>query len=157
MMNTQNLIWTDLSDTHVVPDGVLSWLIDDDSLTAKLKQKFEDFSLHVLSQQQTYPHRNESHLLGLTGQAMIREAALLGNAQVVVFARSVIPNTQDTKDLLNIGTRPLGEVLFNHPAVKRGGLQVTHIDNVWGRRSIFTMGTTQLLVSEFFLEALYAN
>jgi chorismate--pyruvate lyase len=55
-----------------------------------------------------------------------------------------------------IGGKPLGEILFNDGSIVRGEMQITHADNLWGRRSTFTIGQTKLLVSEFFLENLYA-
>ncbi|HIC40587.1 Chorismate--pyruvate lyase [hydrothermal vent metagenome] len=156
MINTQDLTWIDLSDASNVPEAVLVWLDDDQSLTAKLKQKFNDFAVNVLSQTQINPHANESDVLNFSGQSVIREVELLGNQQVMVFARSVIPVTDDTVDLLAIGSKPLGEILFNNADVHRGELQITHTGSIWGRRSVFTIGTTKLLVSEFFLECLYA-
>jgi len=143
MINTQDLIWEDLTNTSNVPKSVLGWLDDKQSLTAKLKQKFDDFSVNVLSQIQTIPHNNENEVLNFEGQSVIREVQLLGNHQVVVFARSVIPVTNDTQAILEIGSKPLGEVLFNDPDIKRGQLQITHTGSTWGRRSIFTIGTTK--------------
>jgi len=156
MINTQDLTWENLTNTSNVPKSVLGWLDDEQSLTAKLKQKFDDFSVNVLSQIQTTPHNNENEVLDFEGQSVVREVQLLGNHQVVVFARSVIPVTDDTQDILKIGSKPLGEVLFNDPDIKRGQLQITHTGSTWGRRSTFTIGATKLLVSEFFLECLYA-
>jgi chorismate lyase len=156
MINMQDLTWESLTNASNVPKSVLGWLDDEQSLTAKLKQQFDDFSVNVLSQIQGAPHSNENEVLNFEGQSVIREVELLGNNQAVVFARSVIPITKDTKDLLSIGSKPLGEVLFNDSSVARGPLQITHTDDIWGRRSTFTIGTTKLLVSEFFLEALYA-
>ena len=156
MINTQDLTWIDLSDASNVPEAVLVWLDDDQSLTAKLKQKFNDFTVNVLSQTQINPHANENDILNFSGQSVIREVELLGNQQVMVFARSVIPVTDDTVDLLAIGSKPLGEILFNNADVHRDQLQITHTGSIWGRRSVFTIGTTKLLVSEFFLECLYA-
>jgi chorismate--pyruvate lyase len=156
MINTQDLIWKSLEQAHDVPDTIMHWLDDDQSLTAKLKRKFDDFAVNVLLQTQLEPHVNETTLLSFKGNSIIREVELLGNGQVIIFARSVIPITNDTKDLLIIGSKPLGEVLFNDPTITRGPLQITHTGNTWGRRSTFTIGTTKLLVSEFFLECLYA-
>lgn len=156
MINTQDLIWQNLDQAHDVPGAVMHWLDDNRSLTAKLKTKFDDFAVNVVSQTQLKPHQNESDVLGFTGDSVIREVELLGNAQVMVLARSVIPITNDTKDLLTIGSKPLGEVLFNDTSITRGSLQITHTGSTWGRRSTFTIGTTKLLVSEFFLEKLYA-
>jgi len=87
---------------------------------------------------------------------VIREVALLGNNKIVVYARSIIPLTSDTKDILNIGSKPLGEVLFNDTHIKRDSMQITQSDQIWGRRSAFTIGNSKILVSEFFMEDLYA-
>jgi len=43
MINTQDLVWQDLDQANNVPDNVMMWLDDKESLTAKLKQKFDDF------------------------------------------------------------------------------------------------------------------
>ncbi|SFV86603.1 Chorismate--pyruvate lyase [hydrothermal vent metagenome] len=156
-MNTENLIWENLGDEIKGSDPfILSWLTDNSSLTKKLKQTFTDFSLNVLSQTQGKVHDNEIELINTQADCVIREVELFGNQQAVVFARSIIPITNDTQDLLAIGSKPLGEILFNNPKIVRGQLQITHADNIWGRRSTFTIGKTQLLVSEFFLESLYA-
>lgn len=155
-MNTENLLWVNLDAQMTIPKAVKPWLIDDQSLTHKLKQKFEDFAVNVLSQTQGQAHKNETDLVDTQADCIIREVELLGNQQVVVFARSIIPITNDTKDLRTIGGKPLGEILFNDANIVRGELQITHTGNIWGRRSTFTIGQTKLLVSEFFLENLYA-
>ncbi|SMN11201.1 Chorismate--pyruvate lyase [uncultured Candidatus Thioglobus sp.] len=155
-MNTENLVWKNLETQTALPNVVKSWLTDGQSLTYKLKQMFDDFSVNLLSQVQSLPYENESKLIAISGECVIREVELLGNQQAVVFARSIIPITNDTKDLLSIGSKPLGEVLFNNPDIKRGAMQITRAGNIWGRRSTFEIGTTKVLVCEFFLEALYA-
>lgn len=155
-MNTKNLIWENLDAQTAIPEAIKSWLIDDQSLTHKLKQTFENFSVNVLSQTQGQAHKNELDLIHTHADCLIREVELLGNQQAVVFARSIIPITDDTKDLRAIGSKSLGEILFNNPKIMRGQLQITHTGDIWGRRSTFTIGDTQLLVSEFFLKNLYA-
>ncbi|MBE8189753.1 MAG: chorismate lyase [Candidatus Thioglobus sp.] len=155
MINTQNLVWADLQSVKNVPAKALNWLADEQSLTAKLRHKFADFGLNVISQTQTIPNKNEAKILDFSGQVLVREVALLGGGRAVVFARSVIPITTDTKDLLEIGTQPLGEILFNNTNIKRGKMQIAQAQNAWGRRRVFTIGETQLLVAEFFLEDLY--
>jgi chorismate--pyruvate lyase len=156
MIDTRTLIWQDSTLIEKAPIAAQLWLDDSDSLTAKLKQQFTDFSLRVLSQQQAKPHAHEACEIDTNQTCTVREVELLGNGKVVVFARSVIPITDDTQEILSIGSKPLGEVLFNDSNIKRGALQITHIDNIWGRRSTFTVGNTKLLVSEFFTQELYA-
>ncbi len=155
-MNTENLIWKNLDTQTDMPALVKPWLVDDTSLTKKLKQNFANFAVTVLSQTQGEVQNNEMDLIHSNADCIIREVELLGNQQAVVFARSIIPITNDTKDLLAIGSKPLGEILFNNPDIMRGKLQITQSGNIWGRRSTFTIGKTRLLVSEFFLERLYA-
>lgn len=155
-MNTENLIWEYLDAQTILPELIKPWLIDDQSLTRKLKQTFADFSVNILSQTQAKAHNNEMGLINTNADCVIREVELLGNQQAVVFARSIIPMTNDTQDLLAIGSKPLGEILFNDANIKRGQLQITQSGEIWGRRSTFTIGDTQLLVCEFFLECLYA-
>ncbi|BBB23053.1 chorismate--pyruvate lyase [Abyssogena phaseoliformis symbiont OG214] len=156
MINTKNLMWSNLNQVSNIPSYVLTWLDDHQSLTAKLKQKFNRFSINVLSQAESLVHTDETELLNWHGQSVVREVELLGDNQVVVFARSIIPVTNDTQNLLKIGSKPLGEVLFNDKDIKRGQLQITHTHGTWGRRSIFTIGSTRVLVSEFFIKNLYA-
>jgi chorismate--pyruvate lyase len=155
-MNIKNLLWVNLDAQMTIPKALEPWLIDNQSLTHKLKQEFEDFAVNVLSQTQGKAHKNETDLVDTRDDCIIREVELLGNQQVMIFARSIIPITNDTKDLRTIGGKPLGEILFNDGSIVRGEMQITHADNLWGRRSTFTIGQTKLLVSEFFLENLYA-
>ena len=158
MFNPDKFKWRVFDPEEKIPEHVSRWLLDGQSLTYKLKEKYKDFRVNVLSQEQNSPYECELKLLGsLTNLAIIvREVELLGSQGPVVNARSLIPLTDDTKDILKIGSRPLGEILFNDPEIKRGHLEVGSFNNSWARRSTFTIGKTNLLVTEIFLESLYA-
>ena len=156
MIDIQALNWQTLTPEMEIPTAVANWLIDTKSLTAKLKDKYADFAVKVISQASQSPYAHEQALLGNAKTVVVREVELIGNQQVVVFARSVIPQTADTQSLLEIGSKPLGEVLFNDPSITRGTLQITQANGIWGRRSTFVIDNTPILVSEFFLESLYA-
>ena len=68
----------------------------------------------------------------------------------------------------NLGTRPLGAMLFADRTMQRDEVMVTSLsgndlptglglenhDTVWGRRSVFRVGGKPLLVSEYFLPAI---
>jgi chorismate--pyruvate lyase len=155
MIKTKHLNWGAVCDFSI-PEQVEHWLTDEQSLTAKLKQKFSDFSLRVCSQETTQPHSHETALLGDNQVYIAREVLLFGNQNPVVFARSIVPITPDTEALLSIGSKPLGEVLFNDSSIQRQSLQITQAQNIWGRRSIFKFKNSKILVSEFFLDELYA-
>ncbi len=117
---------------------------------------------------------DEARALGLRlgAWAWIREGQLLGDVQPWVFARTLIP--ADTlrgrgRRLTRLGTRPLGEVLFTDPGVRRGPVAIARIaagqrlhqrafaadaepsDPLWGRRSLFWIAERPLLVCEIFL------
>jgi chorismate--pyruvate lyase len=158
MFNPDKFNWRIFDPKEKIPTYVSIWLLDSKSLTHKLKEKYKDFEVNVISQKENNPYQCEYQLLGSTQNQgiVVREVELLGNQKPVVNARSLIPLTDDTKDILSIGSRPLGEILFDDPEIKRGHLEVGSFENSWARRSTFTMGKTKLLVTEIFLESLYA-
>jgi chorismate--pyruvate lyase len=158
MFNPDKFQWRPFNKSENVPVHVMPWLSDNSSLTAKLKAKYSDFRVEVISQSQDTPYDCELRLLGeATGDVIIvREVELMGKEQPVVFARSVIPKTIDTDKLLTIGSKPLGEILFDDPLIYRDQLEVGQHQGTWARRSTFVVGVTRLLISEMFLEKLYA-
>ena len=158
MYNPDKFKWRVFDPKENIPEHVSRWLLDNQSLTHKLKEKYNDFRVNVLSQEQNSPYECELKLLGsITNlKIIVREVELIGSETPVVNARSLIPLTDDTKDILKIGSRPLGEILFNDPEIKRGHLEVGSFNNSWARRSTFTISKTNLLVTEIFLESLYA-
>ena len=158
MFNPDKFQWRIFNPQEGVPGHVCNWLLDGQSLTAKLRDKYKDFKVHVISQEQDIPYDCELKLLEATGNQtfIVREVELIGSEIPVVIARSLIPLTQDTKEILKIGAKPLGEILFNDPEIKRGHLEVGSFNESWARRSTFKIRKTKLLVSEIFLESLYA-
>lgn len=158
MFNPDKFNWRIFDPSEQIPSYVSIWLLDSTSLTQKLKEKYEDFEVNVISQKESMPYKCEHLLLNSTENQgiIVREVELLGNQKPVVNARSLIPMTEDTIDILKIGSRPLGEILFDDPKIERGHLEVGSFQNSWARRSTFTIGKTNLLVTEIFLESLYA-
>jgi chorismate--pyruvate lyase len=148
MFNPDKFQWRIFNPQEGVPEHVCNWLLDGQSLTAKLRDKYQDFEVNILSQEQDTPYDCELKLLGDTDSKtfIVREVELIGSQKPVVIARSLIPLTADTNEILKIGAKPLGEILFNDPEIKRGHLEV----------GTFKIGKTKLLVSEIFLESLYA-
>jgi chorismate--pyruvate lyase len=158
MFNPDKFQWRIFNPQEGVPEYVCNWLLDGQSLTAKLRDKYKDFKVNVMSQEQDNPYDCELKLLEAASNQtfIVREVELIGSQVPVVIARSLIPLTQDTKEILKIGAKPLGEILFNDPEIKRGHLEVGSFNESWARRSTFKIGKTKLLVSEIFLESLYA-
>lgn len=151
------------------------WLQERGSLTARLKRKYPDFSVQVLSQEWRKSNVDEQSLLGLPAatRAWVREVMLMGQGQPQVFAHSVIAR----KDLRGtwhglraIGRAPLGASLFADARVRRGRLHyrklsamhplrlalgehfpVSNRQPLWARRSLFCLRHYRLLVTEVFL------
>ncbi len=118
-----------------IPQAISQWLLDSNSLTARIKHhcqknKLGDFSVHVLLQEQAPVSEDEAVRLQLAMNepALIREVLLYCGALPVVFARTIIPLTSlsgSQQQLANLGNKPLGEFLFSQPDLVRNGMEVT--------------------------------
>lgn len=156
MMDLSKLNWHDINYFRDIPEKVLFWIKDDQSLTQKLKKRYPDFRVEVHRQEESVIYNHEINPLGNEKNFIIREVSLYGDNQPVVFARSVIPKNTETDSIMKIGNKPLGEILFTDPNILREPIEITFQNNIWGRRSVFVMNNSRILVSEFFLEKIYA-
>jgi chorismate--pyruvate lyase len=109
---------------------------------------------------------------------LAREVLLVCDGSPTVFAHSVIDAAAlrgRWRWLAGLGSRPLGEALFRDPQVRRGPLRFRQLrapdrrymgaaaalsarglpvpPSLWARRSVFSAGGRQLLVTEVFLPA----
>jgi len=163
---------------RLMPTELASWLTDSGSLTRRLQKHNEiDFSVQALGNSWMRPLPDECRLLNIpmTQMSYQREVQLMDGKQANVYARTVIPlaTFQAMKHRFNsLGTKPLGELLFTDPSVKRGPIEVACLkpgqwlyemalleqddrpDRLWGRRSYFYLGGKILLVNEIFLPTL---
>lgn len=164
--------------TDTVPDQMACWLFDPASLTSRLVAACNgNFRVHVLDQAWYNPLHNESRRLGMRYKrmALIREVLLYCDDTPWVFARTVIPKSTlsgKRKFLANLGSRPLGAVLFSDPNMHRDDFEITKLTtghylyekavqgladapaSIWGRRSVFYLQNKPLLVNEIFLPAI---
>ena len=156
MMDLSRLKWHDIDYFDDIPEKALFWIRDDQSLTQKLKKRYQDFRVEVHKQEELEIYKHEIDQLGNEEQFIVREVFLCGDNEPVVFARSVIPKNTKTDSIMKIGNKPLGEILFTDPNILREPIEITFQNNIWGRRSVFVMNNSRILVSEFFLEKIYA-
>jgi len=160
---------------HEVPADFAPWLFEQGSLTQRILFNCKKiFRVEVLSQKWQRPMLNEALRLGAHPEhhALIREVLLYCGDTPWVFARSVLPRktlTGPRRFLGKLGNRPLGEILFSDPNIKRDALEIAKIKKgqrmfscatqrlnnppnfVWGRRSVFYLHKKPLLVNEVFL------
>ncbi len=159
------------------PKRLQSWLTDNESLTKKLICHCAgQFRVRVQREYWQRPLPSEAAQLGLARGSItfIREVHLTCDEQRWVFARTIIPLKTlrgALPQLTQLGTQPLGAVLFANRSVTRGALQVAQIKSLhymyneatlgstqtsalWGRRSLFFLHGAPLLVNELFLDTL---
>lgn len=152
----------------------IPWLLHRDSLTARLRQHCQTFSVRVLSQSWQEPRFDEAKILGISRRQLIlvREVELLCDNKICIAARSLIPQkTLRGKgwQLRRLKNKPLIEVLAKDPLLKRSDFEIVplptehsdyqrianHINSlsekVWQRRSLFYFYGQPVLVSEIFL------
>ena len=176
--------WLPRPPRTTVPPALMSWLTDPSSLTARVKARCSEFGVQLLGQKLGRALRDEAVLLGLRAgeRVWVREVLLIADGQPVVFARSLLPleNVRGAWHLFQgFGARPLGAALFCDPAITRAPLACSRLDardaryhrahallsvrtppvsaarELWGRRSLFCRHGRALMVSEFFLPAIF--
>ncbi|MFN3544171.1 MAG: chorismate--pyruvate lyase family protein [Thiobacillus sp.] len=165
-----------LAHPHPIPRPLRAWLSDTGSLTRRLKARCAHFRVLPLAVGIARPNADEVELLGLKPgmRAYVREVLLLCNEIPVVFAHSVLPCAGlrgGWNDITRLGTRSLGEALFNdhriqrqplaykavrrgHPLFDRIAAPHAQVRALWARRSLFCLHSHPLLVTEVFLPAI---
>ncbi|OUR59481.1 chorismate--pyruvate lyase [Colwellia sp. 39_35_sub15_T18] len=183
-MNLQSLFpitlsshWRD-AKTCPLSESLQHWLLDPNSLTARLKAHCQQFRVELLGQQVEPCHANDTFAGITAGEAvLVREVLLYCDEKPQVFARSLLPLSSLTgaeQALANLGTQSLGQVLFNNPSLQRQAIEVAEFDKhstvvkladdlhldtkhtLWGRRSIFILENKPLMVAEVFLPDAFA-
>ena len=156
-----------------IPPSLLPWLFDASSLTARMIDLCgKDFSVRVISQQWQKLTAEEALAMSIkhVRSALVRQVLLCCGDKPLVYARTVIPVTTiqgAQRRYANMGSRPLGAMLFADRTMRREDVQVAILpawheanqfsktkEHVWGRRSVFRVAGKPLLVSEYFLPEL---
>ncbi len=151
------------------------WLLDQGSLTQRLRASTQGHIQHHLcfsgwgnllaDEVSLFSQQDDASV-------WVREIEWRLEDSVWVAARVVIPRRCCTRELLNLGERSLGEVLFADKSLKRSSLELACLsaqhpyhqlafraapasDIVWARRSIFHFQQQPLLVAEIFLPPIF--
>jgi len=150
------------------------WLIERGSLTRRIQECCEAFSVRHVLQRHAKSGRDEAALVDVRPRelALLREVYLYCGATPVVFAHSVVPRRGlrgPWRALTRLGSRPLGAALFANPVVRRMPLQFRKLNahhelyrracrllevkpsHLWARRSVFSLRGSPILVTEVFL------
>jgi len=110
--------------------AVSSWLTETGSLTARLRRKYPGLTVDVVSERLESPHPDEALRLTLTADclAWVREVTLHDCGLPLLQARTVIPDWSHANpwyEVQRLGSRPLGEILFNDSGLERSEFEFT--------------------------------
>ncbi len=155
------------------------WLFDQNSLTQRLSALCQfGFVVQPVNEGWQTLSLDECAALNLAPNSTgwVREVFLCDGTQPWVFARSVAGQAelmQANFDLSQLGSRSLGQLLFNEQAFSRGPLQICQLSvtqlpviaqqqsagqqHVWARHSCFKKDSLGVLVAEVFLPKLWQD
>lgn len=151
-----------------------SWLVNNQSLTARLQGRYCHFNVMPLTVKLAKPIHDEAALLNLSADkfALVRDVLLRDGGQAIVYAHSVLPRRSLRgvwHALGQLGNKPLGATLFANQKVKRTALSYKKLSSnhmlfqqasqhliikppyLWARRSVFSLNCTSIMVTEVFL------
>ncbi len=131
------------------------------------------FNIELKNESWFAPMPDENQLLTLIDDEItfIRESWLKCDNKRLVYARTVIPRITyegESQDLMALGNKPLGNILFSDNKTYRTNMRYAkiplHCDlhkqatmdtdivtELWGRQSLFYINKNPLLVTEVFL------
>ncbi|GJM04179.1 MAG: putative chorismate pyruvate-lyase [marine bacterium B5-7] len=153
------------------------FLFQNGSLSHFIQQRCRDsFHIELIDESWCYPMPDESYLLSSCNRKItfIRESWLKCGKERIVYARTIIPRATlkgESQKLMRLGTKPLGNVLFNDNTTYRTNMRYASIpshcelhkqasqdtdiaSDLWGRQSLFYVNNKPLLVTEVFLPAI---
>lgn len=158
-----------------IPAAMRSWLLEQDSLSFRLKQECGALSLDLLYNQMISENQltsQEKLLLNLSNQncvydknilsdaysLLMRKVVIYGDNQPWVIGRTLISPSllqHPDYDLRQQGETPLGFTVFGTSSVKRDELQVGVVEIeqrlLFARRSRLWVDSYPMLVTELFL------
>ena len=152
--------YLDHAALHLAPPIWQDWLSNTNSLTQLIEKRTKKaVTVKVLSDKRQCLTTDEQYLFNRPlKRCRVREVYLCIDDQPVVFARSVLPSTSCTginREILKIGNKPLGEILFKRGAAPILSRQITKIPSLgYGRRSLYLFRGHPILVTEIFLPEL---
>ncbi|MDR0771142.1 MAG: chorismate lyase [Burkholderiales bacterium] len=158
-------------------DPLHPWLTERHSLTSRLCAICKEFRVVVHQSRFERVCPDERSLLladksDRRATALMREVSLVCDGRPLVFGHSILLSRKSgflARSLKQIGNRSLGSLLFTCPDIRRGSLYFKRIDrqhalyaksvaalgnepasSFWARRSVFSLRSEQVCVTEVF-------
>lgn len=158
-----NALWQNAQQLNL-PTALAPWLLSQGSLTALLKSRCQTFRLELITEHwQALPDFLQQQWQ--QPQGLKRDVILWCDGKACVYAQSWLPEStlEQMEPLARLGAQPLGEYIFQHASLERGVIEVAVLgagillpvvgeqQELWARRSVFSVQQQQLLVQEIFL------
>jgi chorismate--pyruvate lyase len=162
-------------------DPMYNWLVKVSSITKSVKQLCEEFHVDLMSQDLGKAYSDEQQLLNINEtDSLIRQVHLNGDGVAWSYGRVIVPHDtyQHFKtEFDTLGNRSIGEVLLHsNPSTIREPLEYARVtkgsnlfnlavagleepveQDLWARRSIFSIDGYKLLVVEVYLPEMLAH
>ena len=137
---------------------IKSWLLEEGPITKRIESN-EKFELKLLRDDLGNVNKLDRSFLGhLNGDMKIREVILYGNQNPRVYAQSIIPVetiNQGLSKLGELGTKPLGDILFEKNIFKKENTVFAKFKDkkniFWGRKTKYNVKNKPFSVMEVFL------
>lgn len=162
------------AETGLDDPGLYEFLFQEGSLSRFIEVNCNGtFHIELKNETWSQPLSDEIELLSLGENEItfIRESWLKCDDKRLVYARTVIPRAtfeKESEELLQLGNKPLGNILFNDSTTYRSNMRYAKIPIdcnlhqqatmgskiagfLWGRQSLFYINNNPLLVTEVFL------
>jgi len=157
--------------------NIASWMRYSGSMTQRLRENADHVNVKVLQHQWEVVDVDDANYLNITPhtKAIVRKVVIYGNDQPWVYAVCIFPEgvvALTNNQLVDLGDKPLGEILFSRSDIHRGEFQFTQLNNqqtadicqrsglpasketLWARRSYFELQGQKLSLFEVFLPPL---
>ncbi len=173
-------IWQPCSqfEWHDFPPSYQEWLCYPGSLTERLRALSQN-NLRSELQLAGWQNLDPDEITPLARKDLsphwVREITFRSGNNYWEWARTIIPPSslvEEGKAFLDLGERPIGEILFKDPQLKRTEFEIAHLpkqhpysiqahsflnqkhDLLWARRSLLYYYQNPLLIYELFLPSL---
>lgn len=152
--------WQDINKLNNSEKISISWLCEEGSLTQRLEKKCEALTVELIQSIMLPSEKvaqSEKEWLS-ESDCLLREVVLRGDHNDWLIGRTLIPKTsmeEQSHNLAEQGTTPLGATVFSAPNVHRDALQFGWVElkgmTLIARRSRLWMNHKPMLVAELFL------
>lgn len=146
---SQQILWQP-ADEAQLSVAVADWLLDPNSLTQRLRQ-LSDSEVRVKLLKQATREETYPFLAPKCQSLWSRQVELYNDDGPLIEAHTLIAQSDiDThlSQLKGLGQRPLGEVIFAQPDLKRISIEVAQVAGHWARRSLLNLHQCNLVVAE---------